>query len=74
MRLAIEAISVPRPPIFVPIISWGALFVNFEKSTAAGTLLIICEAAVETIRGDLDVTHFRKELISGIRPRFPMNI
>ena len=36
-----EAIRVPRPPMFVPIISAFSLLVKPERSIAHGTLLII---------------------------------
>ena len=41
IRLAMEAIRVPRPPMFVPIISAFSLLVKPERSIAHGTLLII---------------------------------
>ena len=39
IRLAIDAINVPKPPILVPTINAGKLSVKFDKSSAAGTLL-----------------------------------
>lgn len=41
IKLAIEAIKVPKPPILVPIINAGKLSVKFDKSSADGTLLTI---------------------------------
>ena len=41
IRLAIEAMSVPSPPMFVPTISARTLSVKAESSIAQGTLLII---------------------------------
>ena len=41
IRLAMDAISVPRPPRFVPIISALILSEKPDSSSAAGTLLII---------------------------------
>ena len=41
IRLAIDAIRVPRPPILTPIRSSNHLSVNPESSKADGTLLII---------------------------------
>ena len=40
IRLAMDAINVPRPPRFVPIISARKLSVNPESRMAAGTLLV----------------------------------
>ena len=40
IRLAIDAINVPKPPRFVPTISPAILSVNPDKSNAAGTLLM----------------------------------
>ena len=39
IRLAIDAINVPKPPMLVPTINAGKLSVKFDKSSAAGTLL-----------------------------------
>lgn len=41
MRLAIEAISVPKPPIFTPTSSAGQSVVKPETRIAAGTFEII---------------------------------
>ena len=41
IKLAMEAINVPSPPIFVPIMSAEQFFVNPDKRMAVGTLLII---------------------------------
>ena len=40
IRLAIEAISVPRPPILTPSARFFILCVNPDSRSAAGTLLI----------------------------------
>ena len=41
IRLAMDAIRVPRPPILVPTIKARQLSVKPDKRSAAGTLLII---------------------------------
>ena len=45
-----EAISVPRPPRFVPTMSSGYLSVKPDRSSAAGTLLMIWLERTATMR------------------------
>ena len=40
IKLAMDAINVPRPPKFVPIINFSYCSVKPESNKAAGTLLI----------------------------------
>ena len=50
MRLAREAMGVPRPPMSTPISSSRQLSVKPESSTAAGTLLMIWLVRTEVAR------------------------
>lgn len=74
IRLAIDAIIVPRPPIFIPIISLEILSVNCNKSIAAGTLLIIWLATTEVIISCSEIMLCKKLLNAETRSIFPMKI
>ena len=74
IRLAIEAISVPRPPRFVPMIRERIFSVNPESRIAAGTLLVTCEASTETHTSwpvRICCSHPEK---AAKRPRLPIKI
>ena len=61
IRLAIEAIGVPRPPMFVPRIRPWPSEEKPESISAAGTLLRAWVGAAETIRARPDIRFDRRE-------------
>ena len=65
---------MPNPPIFVPITNALISSVNPESNNAAGTLLVICDAATETITSLPYNIFFNHSENKGIRPIFPINI
>ena len=74
IRLAIDAIRVPRPPRFTPMSRLFILSVNPERSMAAGTFEKIWLAAIPTATS-LPLTVFpRKSLTEGMFLRLPINI
>lgn len=74
MRLAMEAISVPRPPMLVPTINPCILSVNPDRRIAAGTLLIIWLAAADTIISRPVTIFCIHSLKAPMRPILPINI
>ena len=74
MRLAIDAIRVPRPPRFTPIRSAEAFFVKPERSIAAGTFEKIWLERTPEITSLLETALSRKARTGATRPRFPMNM
>ena len=74
IRLAREAIGVPRPPRSTPSSSPRQSSVNPAHSTDAGTLLINWLATAEVKRALLDISPSNSVLSAGISPRFPENI
>ena len=67
-----EAISVPRPPRFVPTMSEVHSFVKPESKSAAGTLLMtwLLKTATSVTRPSKMLE--RKSRNAGKRPIFPM--
>ena len=68
-----EAISVPRPPRFVPITRETASSVKPESSSAAGTFESTWLAAMLTGTSRPASTPRRKSLNASMRPKLPMN-
>lgn len=73
IKLAIEAIRVPRPPILTPINKSLALFENPDKSIAVGTLENAWLATTPTSTSLLTIILLKKALIVSILPRLPIN-
>ena len=71
IRLAMDAISVPRPPKLQPMIRLCHCDVNPERSRAAGTLLMIWLVITETIYTRPFKTEKRKFLTGSILAKFP---
>ena len=74
IRLARDAMSVPRPPRFTPVRSAGAFSVNPARRIAAGTLLITWLARMPAQSSLPSTREDRRPLISGIRFTLPMKI
>ena len=68
-----EAMRVPRPPIFTPKSNSFQWSVKPERSTAAGTLLMIWEQRKETIISRPASMEAMASRMAGMRPMFPMN-
>ena len=71
MRLAREAMRVPRPPTFVPTSRPFQSSVKVERSTAAGTLLMTWLARAEVTTVFQSIRPVRKVRTAPIRPRLP---
>ena len=71
IRLAREAMSVPRPPISTPSRSCSAFPVNPESMTAQGTLLITCESSTPTSISRPETTPLISSRTAGTAERFP---
>lgn len=69
-----EAISVPSPPRLVPIMRAAHLFVNPDKSSAAGTLLITWLLRIATSISFPSRMEVRKSQKSVRRPMLPMKM
>ncbi len=67
-----DAIRVPRPPRFVPMISAAVSSVNPDRSRAAGTLLVTCEARTATSTSRPARMACSQPEKAGMRPRLPM--
>ena len=63
---------VPRPPRLVPMIRASPLSVNVDRSMAAGTLLIICDAPTAVRTGLASKIWHIASVTSLILPRFPV--
>ena len=73
MREAMLAMSVPRPPKLVPTTSASPLSVKADRSIAAGTLLMICEAATAVSTGETATTFDSALYTASMRPILPIS-
>lgn len=73
IRLAIDAMSVPSPPMFVPIISSRILSVKPDNSRAAGTLLTTWLVTTDVTHSLPPIIPRRSSLKTSILPILPMN-
>ena len=67
------AISVPKPPRFVPTRSDEPFLVKAERSIAEGTLLITCEERIAVSVTFFSITLDRVSWITSILPRLPIS-
>ena len=74
MRLAIEAISVPKPPIFTPTSSAGQSVVNPEMRIAAGTFEIAWLATAPTNKARPSTSAATASRTASMRAALPTNI
>ena len=74
MRLAIEAMSVPSPPMLHPTTSAGHSAEKPESRSAAGTLLITWLASTDTITSLPSITEDRKARKACMLPILPIKM
>ena len=73
MTLAMEAIGVPKPPMFTPASSDCQSEVNPDSITAAGTLLTTWLMSADDVTGSHDIRPFRTASTDSERAMFPVN-